>query len=168
MLARREPVEGALERGLASLRLELRERAVGDDASVMNDDHPVADALHDIEEMRAVDDGRPLARERADERLEAEGRVRVEPVERLVEEDRARIVEERRRDDDALPRALRVRAELLAPERPVAQLEELGEAPDAGRGLVVRQTIQRGDEVEVLPAGERLEDGAGLGHVADD
>src|SRR5579862_6971285 len=168
VLARREPVERALERRLARLRLELRERAVGDDASVMDDDHPVTDAFHDVEEVRAVDDRRALAGERADERLEAEGRVRVEPVQRLVEEDRAWIVEERRRDDDPLPHALRVRTELLAPQRPVAQLEELGEAPDARRGLVLRQAIQRRDEMEVLPPGERLEDGAGLRHVADD
>jgi hypothetical protein len=36
------------------------------------------------------------------------------------------------------------------------------------RMRVVRQAIQRGDQVEILPAGERLEDGAGLRHVADD
>src|SRR3989475_9135554 len=67
----------------------------------------------------------------------------------------------------SLAHALRVRGQQLAAERGLGQLEELGEAEDARRGLAVRQAVERGDELEVLPAGERLEHGAGLRHVAD-
>src|SRR5690349_18228311 len=53
---------------------------------LVDDDHPVADALDDIEDVRAVDDGLAFTRQRLNERLEADRGVRVEAVERLVEE----------------------------------------------------------------------------------
>src|SRR4051794_25826969 len=60
----------------------------------VDDDHPVADPLDHIQNVRTVDDGFTCARERLDERLESHGGIGVQAVERLVEEYHGRIVQQ--------------------------------------------------------------------------
>src|SRR5207237_986762 len=105
------------------------------------DDDPLTDPLDHVEQVRAVDDGLALAREGRDQGLEAERGVGVEAVERLVEEDGLRVVEERGGDDDPLPHALRVPGQQLAAERGLGQLAQLGEAEDARHGLDLAETF---------------------------
>src|SRR6185295_12731025 len=99
-----------------------------------------------------------LLRERRDERLERDRLVRVEPVQRLVEEDDLRAVEQCGDDHDLLPRALRVRRELLLLEEALVELEELAQLAGARRRVGDRQAVELGDERQVLLPGERLED----------
>ena len=118
--------------------------------------------------MRAVNDGLALARERLDERLETHGGIGVQPVERLVEKDDGRIVQQRSGDHDLAPHAFRVSAEQLVRQRLEAEVEERNELPDALAGRLRRNGVERGDHLQIFQAGERLEHRAGFRHEADD
>src|SRR5260370_494009 len=104
-----EPVEDALERDLAGLLLQLRERAVCDQAPLVDDDDPLAHPLDHVEQVRAVDDRLALARERRDQGLEGERGVGVEAVERLVAEAGLPVVEGPGGDADPPPQSLPLR-----------------------------------------------------------
>ena len=76
-------------------RLELAGRALGDHAAVVDDGDPLGELVGLVEVLRAEQDRRPLADERADDVPDLVARARVEPGGRLVEEHQLR------RDDDA-------------------------------------------------------------------
>ena len=80
-------------------RVICRDQCLGlpveDQFALVDDQHPVADALDHIENMRAIDDGLALAGQRLDERLEAHRGVGIQPVQRLVKKDNRRIMQQR-------------------------------------------------------------------------
>ena len=75
----------------------------------VRDDHDLVDGLRDLgEHMAGDEDGAALRRERPDQVAQPADALRVEPVRRLVEDERLRIAEERGGDPEALPHAERV------------------------------------------------------------
>ena len=76
-----------------------------------------SDALHHIQDVGAVNDGLALAGQRLDERLETDRRVGIQSVQRLVEKDHRRIVQQRGCNDHLTPHALGVGAQQFVGQR---------------------------------------------------
>src|ERR1700677_4135837 len=127
----------------------------------------MTDALDHVEDVGAVNDRLAFTGERLDEGLESDGGVGVEAVERLVEEDHRRIMEQRGSDDDLAAHALGVGAEELFGEGFEAEIEEGDELPDALAGALAWDAVEGGDHFEVFEAGEGFEDRSGFGDEAD-
>ena len=90
---RREPrgVRAAHDRGARRHRLHLAHRGLTDEPAFV-DDHHVVDRLGDLgEEMARDEHGSALAREHAQEVAKPANALRIEPVCRLVENERLRV-----------------------------------------------------------------------------
>ena len=74
-----------VQRAAPDRRLQLRRRALGDHAPVVDDRDPVGELVGLLEVLRAQQDGRARARERADDVPHLVARARVQPGGRLVE-----------------------------------------------------------------------------------
>ena len=94
--------------GSCSVVRSLVHGIVADDVAVLQDDDARADLLDHFEDVRAEDDHLALGGERADERLQDARGADVEAGKGLVEDDDARIVEDRGGDEYFLTHALRV------------------------------------------------------------
>ena len=145
-------------------RAARRSRRGGDPAA--GDDHDVlADVLDQVELVAGEDDPdagrRPLA-EDLGHRRDAE---RVEPAERLVEDEQLRVVDERRAELDALLVAVRQRLE-LGPLR--SRQAQPGEPARGRRGRVAgRHPVVLGEVAELLGDVHPRVEAALLRHVAE-
>ena len=146
---------------------EARQRRGAQQPPGIDRDEPAGDPLDLPEEVARDDDGDPeVAPDALDqaEHLVAAGRV--EPVRRLVEEEEARIVDERLGELDALLHAGRV-----ATDRPIALLVQTDVAQDVGGPLTRRAGGQAGDAGHVadeLGGADVRRKAVVLGHVADE
>ena len=102
--------------------------------SAVDDDHPLADALDHVEDVRAVDDRFAFAGQGLDQRLEADRGVGVEPVERLVEKNDLGIVQQGRGDHHFPPHSLGIGPQQLFGQRLEAEIEKRDELADALAG----------------------------------
>ena len=120
------------------------------------DDHLdlLGDPLDLLEDVRAEQDGPALLAHAADELHQVEPLAGVHAVERLVEEEHLRVVDERGRHLDPLPHALGVRLDPAV--RRAGHLDEL-DGPVGGPGRV-GQAVQPGGGEHELPAGEEAVD----------
>ena len=126
------------------------DRALGDDAALVDDRDDVAGLLDLVEQVRGQQHGAALADELADQVAELEDAGRVEPVHRLVEDQQLGVGEQAARDAEALAHAERVGLDLLVGARREADAGE--RAVDRGRGR--RALAGGGVDVQVLAAGE--------------
>ena len=128
---------------------QLGERALHDDAAVIDDRDRVADLLHLVEQVRGEQHRAAFRDEAADHAPELVDAGRVEPVGRLVQDQQLRVGEESARDAQALTHPERVGGDAIV--RP------LGEADAFERPLdpIVRLPLPRGrDHGEVLATGQ--------------
>lgn len=116
-----------------------------------------------FEDVRAEQDRPALLAHPADEVHQVEPLPRIHAVERLVQQQHLRVVDEGRGDLHALPHALGVRLDAAAGR--LRHLHQV-EGP-AGRVVGGRQAVQPGRRQHELPAGEEAVHGLLLGHQAD-
>ena len=144
--------------------LEGVERAVGDEAPLVDDQGAVADALDDVEHVRAVEDGLPLGGESGDEVAHQDAGVDVQARQRLVEQQQVGVVEEGRAQQHLLPHPLGVGVERGHPVLGEAELRQ--EAVDARLQAMLGHLLQAADEGQELLAGQALEEPGRLRHVS--
>ena len=157
--------ERLLERRSLGGRANLRGRAVRHLPPAVDDDDARADALDDLEDVRAEENRLALRRQLLEQFLHDRRRVGVEPVERLVEKQHVRPVNERGRDEHLLPHALRELGHALLPR--VAQAEELEQLVAARQRRLRIEMVQARDELEVLGRRETVVERRRLRHVPD-
>ncbi len=166
----------AVRAGLALLDLdredagplgEVAERCGPEEPAGIDGDEEVAHALDLAEQVARDDDGDPeLGAGPPDEREHLVAAGRVEAVGRLVEEQQARIVDERLGELDPLLHPGRVAA-----DRPVALLVQPDVAEDLGRPLAGGRARQAGHPRHVgdeVGRGRVRRQAVVLGHVADE
>ncbi len=100
--SRFEPAVGEI-----GARRELGERAVGDLATAVHDDHARADFLDQVQQVRRQENRGAGARARDDRLAHAADADRIEPGQRLVEQQRRRVAHQAAGDHDLLPHAAR-------------------------------------------------------------
>jgi hypothetical protein len=108
--------EGFFERRRARRGADVPGRAVSDLPAIVDDDDARADALDDLEDMRAEQDGPTLGGEFLEQLLHDCGGIGVEPVERFIKKENFRTMEESRRDEHLLPHALGELVHALIPD----------------------------------------------------
>src|SRR6201999_1966849 len=118
--------------------------------SFVDDDHAIADTFNDIENVRAVNDRFPFARERLNERFEADRGIGIQAIQRFIEKYDRRIVQQRSGDDDFATHAFGICAEKFVRERFEAQIEKREKLPDAQPRGVLRNAVERGDHFEIF------------------
>ena len=97
--------------------------------------------------MRRQEHGHALVGEAPDQHAHVAHAARVEPGRRLVEQQQAGGAQERARDAEALPHAVRVAADLVA--RAIGQVDRVERLVDAVHGAVA---VERRGHLEVAPA----------------
>src|SRR5262249_38788287 len=110
-------------------REQLAEAALVDDTALADDRDAVAKLFDLVEEVAREQDRDSLAREPAHEVAHVAHPCRIEPGRRLVEEQELRPAQERARDAESLPHAMRVAADAILGT--VAQLDDLEDLVDA-------------------------------------
>ncbi len=140
-------------------------RAFRDRPPLVDDDDARAQPLDDVEQMGAEEDGAPLRRQAAQQFLEHQHRVRVEAVERLVEDDHVGRVQQRGGNQHLLSHPLRERHHACAAH--TVELEHAEQFLDPRLHDLGIEAIEHRDEAEVLVGRERVIQRAGFGHVAD-
>jgi hypothetical protein len=146
--------EKLLQRVGAVLALEFLRRAFREQFALGDDGDAIAHAFDDIEHMGAVHDRLAFAGEGFEQGLEADSGIRIEAIERFVEQHHFRIVQQGGGDDDLAPHAFGISAEELGGECLLIQLEEIKELADAGPRLVLVDAVKRPDHEQELESGE--------------
>ena len=146
----------ARTRGAASMSIsrvwvgdQVGDRALRDDVAVVDDRGDVAGLLDLVEQVRGEQHGAALGDQLADQVAELEDAGRVEPVDRLVEDQQLGVAEQAAGDAEALAHAERVGADLVVGA--AAEADALERGVDAPVGALV---ARRGVHVQVLAAGE--------------
>ena len=115
-----------------SRRRQLGDRAVGDLLPAIDDHDARADLLHQVQQVRRHDDGAAAAAARHDRLAHPPDAEWVEPGQRLVEEQRRRIVQQPARDGDLLLHAARQLArQRVSLRRQLQLLEQRRRAVDS-------------------------------------
>jgi hypothetical protein len=142
--------------GPADLRLERGRRALGDDPAVGDDPDAVGELVGLLEVLGGEENGRAVAVERLDlapDRLPAH---RIEAGRRLVEEQHARLVDERRGEVEPAPHPARVRTDPTVGGRDEVDAPE--QRVGAALALGTRQPVERRLELDQLaPGHQRVE-----------
>ena len=144
--------EDTLKVGKTHKAGEIAGRRVGEDFAAGDDDDAAADLLNDLENVRDVEDGFALGSQDFEKVFEETGGDDVETGKRLIENEKFRVVEKRRRDEDALAHALGVRGDgRVFPRLEVQETEQ-------AFGFLLKdrfvETTQAADELEVFKTGE--------------
>ena len=143
---------------------ELRRRRIGEKAAMSDDDRPAAHRLDLLEQM-GRDHDRLVGPHRGDDLAHLVFLVGVEPVGRLVEDQHLRIVQQRLRDPNAAPVALRQGLDRLVQN--FGDVDHLDHPADAQLGFASGKAADSGDKVEEL-GGRHVGIGRrALGQVAD-
>src|SRR5580765_6636469 len=112
--------------GPAGDRAELADRSLRDDLPLQDDADAIAHLLRHFERVRAHQDADAAAAHLPEDVLDQARAARIEPDHRLVDDDRARAMEERRAHDEALLHAVREALdELVLPSIDLEQFEHL-------------------------------------------
>src|SRR5207253_7627327 len=102
-----KPQEDLLQRRPARLRPQFIHRPLGHYRSAIDDSDPGTDALDYLHYVGGEDHGTPVLRLECDELLEDPARLRIDAVERLVQEQYGGFVDERGDNRDFLLRSQR-------------------------------------------------------------
>ena len=129
-----------------------------------DDDRPAAHRLDLLEQM-GRDHDRLVGPHRGDDLAHLVFLVGVEPVGRLVEDQHLRIVQQRLRDPDAAPVALRQGLDRLVQN--FGDVDHLDHPADAQLGFAAGKAADSGDEAEKLGGRHVGIGGRALGQVAD-
>ncbi len=130
--------------------------AIQQQPAFINDDHAVANALDHVQDVRAIDNGFAFAREGLNQRFETDGGVGVEAVQRFVEKNHGRVVQQRGGDDHLAPHAFRVSAEQFVRQRFETEVEESDELLDAWTRDILRNPVERRDHFEIFKSTQRF------------
>ena len=122
-----------------------------------------AEALDLVQHVAGHDHAASLAPESPEERNHVDALARVEAGQRLVEDEDGGIVDDRLRDLDALPHALRVGRQPARVGR--VEIDDLERVRRRAVGL--GKAVQRGCQPNELAGRQRLEDALLLGHEPD-
>src|SRR6266545_2635032 len=144
---------------------DIVDRPLGHDPPPVDHRHLVAEPLHHVEHVGGEEEGHPLGGHAPQEVRHHPARHGVDPVERLVQEEHPRVVDEGRGQGQLLLHPLREVGDQLAPV--VGQAEELEELDRAPSGLRPRQPVHPPRELQVLLAGEPLVERELLGQDPD-
>ena len=129
----------------------------------MDDQHLLGEALDLLEDVRREQDRAACRGHRPEQLDHVEALPRVHAVERLVEQQDLRVVDEGAGDLDPLAHALRVR-----PDRAPGRRLEIDGRDRAGRGRGgVRQAVERGAHLDELAPGQEVVDRLALRHEPD-
>ena len=153
------------DRVMAVGRLDLVERAVEDLAAAEDHEDPVAQSLGDRHVVRGEDHGRPGLPQVEHRILDDLGIDRVQPGERLVEDQQLGAVEHARDELDLLGHPLGERLDLLVD--PGEQAHPIQPFVDAAVELGLPRALERPVVAEQPPHGHPLIKAALLGQVAD-
>ena len=160
-----DPPEAHIQVAPAGRRAQAFELALHDDAPVIDDDDVLADVLDEVELMAGEHDRRAVAREVADDRGQGVDAERVEPGERLVEDEGDRVVDERRRELHALLVAVRQRVHPVLAA--LLETEPREPPPGAGLGVAAIEARKCGEVLELCPHLHVRVEPALLWHVAE-
>src|SRR5919202_2460134 len=140
-------------------RAEVRGRAVGEDAPILDDRHPVRERLGLVEVVRGEQNGLPQRLERAHSVPRVAPSGGIEPRRGLVEEDQLRVADQRQREVQASQLATR-----QGPRPTVLLLAEPGQLDDlvdvAWGGVEVRPVLEQLADAEVAVDTRALQDDA--------
>ncbi len=140
-------------------------RALRNDAPVIHDRKPLAQALRFFHEMRGEDERLAFGRQPAHALPDEVARLRIEPGGRLVEEKELRVVDERAREREPAFHAARERIDLRAPA--TRETGELEQRRDARLDLARRHAEVAAVDEQVLGDGEVGIEVVELRHDAD-
>jgi hypothetical protein len=138
-----QPVAGA------PLAAQVREGALVDDPSGVDDRHAVAQILHLRELVTGEQHRDPVVGEAADQQAHVAHAGRIEPRRGLVEDQQARAAQQGGRDPQALAHPVGVAADPVS--RPRSELDDRKDLIDA---LLGAGAVERREQFEVLAAGE--------------
>ena len=125
------------------------EIAGGGELAVDDDQHVPGEPFNLGQDVGGDDDGLPFVAEPSDQRDQAGSLHRVGAVQRLVEQQHPRVVDERGGDLDPLPHPLRIAA-----DRPIGRAGHIDQGDAAlGGELGMRHLLQDRVEANELPAG---------------
>ncbi len=144
---------------------QLVDRAGGHHLPLIDDPHPVAQPLDELELVAREDDGEACVRLLAEDGAHHVDGDRIEPGERLVENEDVRAEDEGRRKLDALLVAEAERLQLVV--APLAEAEALQPAPGGCHGVRVRHAVEFTQVAQLLGQAHLGVEAACLGHVAD-
>ncbi len=133
----------------ARTREQLVETALVDDRASADDRDPVTELLDLGEDVTREQDRDSLTGELLHELAHVAHPGGVEPGRRLVQQQELRVAQQRRRDAEPLPHAVRVAANPVL--RAIAQLDRLEHLVDARRR---RPAVEVGEQAQVATAGE--------------
>jgi hypothetical protein len=125
------------------------DRALGHHPAAVDDRREVARLLHLVQQMRREQHRAALRHQRAHQPAELENARRVEPVDRLVQDQQLRVAEQAAGDAEPLAHAERVRLHAVVGSR--GQPDALQRAGDPPRGGAV---ARRGVHLQVLAPGQ--------------
>ncbi|CDN42357.1 hypothetical protein BN871_BF_00070 [Paenibacillus sp. P22] len=161
----RQIVEDLLQRSFRSLSLELGEASVRGDISFVQEDDAAADLLHDVHDMRGIEDRLAFGGKLSENLLDDHDAVCVQSAERLVQKQQIRIVEQAGDEHHLLPHSFGIRIDpgivhLFHPE----ETHQLGSLVFSVLRL---QSVQLAAEGQVFPCAERIVDFSRFGDIAD-
>src|SRR5579883_1765089 len=140
--------------------------ALGHHIALAEQDDLIGNLIDLMEDVTGNDDVAALRAPLAENRDRFRARQRIETVERLVEDDDARIVRGCLRELHALPHSLAVRRDRTARRR--GEADELERRPRAAVAFGVRVAVHAQERIEELVAGDAFREGVELRAVADD
>ena len=128
--------------------MQLGDRPLHDHPAPVEDDGPVADQFHLVQQVRRQEDGGALGAQLADEFADVLHALRVEAAGGLVEHDDVGLVDERQGDAQALPHAVGEAAGLgVGPVEQPHHVEHLGDA------LLADLAVHLAEHAQVAPGG---------------
>ena len=147
-------------------RPQLGQAPERDQTAPVEDADPIAQCLRHVEAVRGEEDRHAVCGELGEPAAERDDALRIDPDQRLVEDEDARAVHERRREGEALLHAVRVRlGELRGALGEAEPCEQLG-AP--ALELAAAEAVEPADEAQELAPGELVVEEGMVRQVAGD
>lgn len=143
--------EDIFERLVVRLGTQLIHRAHGNNTPAANDCHAIAQPLRDFEDMCRQEYGGAARGELAQNVLDQPRTAGIEPHRRLIQEERARIMQQCACQGGLLPHSMRVAADQVVAT--IVEVEELEQLLATPTRLGSRESVQASDELQELPRG---------------
>src|SRR5579875_33443 len=137
-------------RALAIAQLQLGRLVESDDSALTQEGDPVAEIVGFVHVVRRQEDRRSLTAQLLDQIVKVLGRGRVETARRLIQEENARIVDQRAGDQKTLLHTAGVILEL--PIRRAGEVDALQQLIDPRK----RRAVELGEEAQIFPARQTL------------
>src|SRR5436309_1588161 len=131
----------------------------------MNDNDPLAEPLHNIQDMRTIENGFALLGQMPNKFLEYQHGIGVQATERFVKEDQVRIVNQRRAYQHLLFHSLGIAGESLVHRR--LQVEQPKKLPRLVRDDLFFQVVQTTGQLKKLKPSQAFIKAPAFGHISD-